>query len=109
MRYYSFKRPTPLTRAHGLFLAIGGVVMRTTPIRFCQVRMSAMTRRTKATILATVCVLALSACGYQGSYRYPCQDPENWDSKECNPPICKVDGACSKDLIGFDPDEKDNS
>ncbi|NBS92144.1 MAG: hypothetical protein EBT27_00075 [Betaproteobacteria bacterium] len=49
--------------------------------------------------------LALSSCGYQGSYRYECQDPANWEVPECNPPLCKVDGACSKDLIGFDPEE----
>lgn len=46
--------------------------------------------------------LLLAGCGYDGSYRYECQDPENWEAEECNPPMCKVDGACSKDLIGFD-------
>lgn len=50
-------------------------------------------------------VLALSGCGYDGGYRYACQDPAMWEAPECNPPICKVDGACSKDLIGFDPSE----
>jgi hypothetical protein len=29
-------------------------------------------------------VLVLSSCGYQGQYRYPCQDPTNWDKAECN-------------------------
>ena len=48
--------------------------------------------------------LVLAGCGYDGSYRYECQDPAKWGDKECNPPLCKVDGACSKDLIGFDPD-----
>jgi hypothetical protein len=51
-----------------------------------------------------VLCLVLSGCGYDGSYRYECQDPANWENEECNPPLCKVDGACSKDLIGFDPD-----
>ncbi len=46
--------------------------------------------------------LALSSCGYDGHYRYECQDSANWKKAECNPPLCKVDGACSKDLIGFD-------
>jgi hypothetical protein len=46
--------------------------------------------------------LILSSCGYQGYYRYSCQDPESWESEDCNPPICKADGACSKDLIGYD-------
>jgi hypothetical protein len=49
-----------------------------------------------------VLFLTLAGCGYQGYYRYPCQDPENWESKDCNPPVCKVDGACSKDLVGYD-------
>lgn len=46
--------------------------------------------------------LIVSGCGYDGHYRYECQDPEKWTDKECNPPMCRVDGACSKDLIGFD-------
>jgi len=53
-----------------------------------------------------VAILLLSGCGYDGSYRYSCQDPINWKNEECNPPICKVDGACSKDLIGFDWEEE---
>lgn len=37
-------------------------------------------------------------------YRYPCQDPENWELLECNPPICEATGACTKDLIAGDDD-----
>lgn len=44
--------------------------------------------------------LALTGCGYDGHYRYECQDPENWEKAECNPPVCKVTGTCSKDIIG---------
>jgi len=50
-------------------------------------------------------ICSISACGYEGKYRYSCQDPGNWGKKECNPPICKVDGNCTKDLLGFDPTE----
>ena len=46
--------------------------------------------------------LILSGCGYDGHYRYPCQDPANWESAECKPPICKVNGACPEDLVGTD-------
>jgi len=60
--------------------------------------------RLRALIIATTLVLA--GCGYDGHYRYGCQDPENWESEECNPPMCRVDGACSKDLIGFDWEEE---
>lgn len=49
--------------------------------------------------------LLLASCGYEGHYRYECQDPMNWAKEECNVPACKVDGACSKDLIGFDWEE----
>lgn len=52
--------------------------------------------------LAFCFALIASGCGYDGHYRYECQDPVNWEEDYCNPPMCKVDGACSKDLIGFD-------
>lgn len=53
--------------------------------------------------LVLVSLLALASCGYDGKYRYPCQDPENWESPECQPPVCKVDGACTETLLGWDP------
>jgi hypothetical protein len=48
-------------------------------------------------------LLALSSCGYDGSYRYSCQDPDNWGKKECTPPLCSADGNCTETLLGFDP------
>lgn len=56
-------------------------------------------------LLCGILVLPLSACGFDGSYRYPCQDPENWKNAECNPPVCKAEGSCTVDLIGYDPEE----
>jgi hypothetical protein len=53
--------------------------------------------------LVFLSILALVSCGYDGKYRYPCQDPENWESTECQPPVCKVDGACTETLLGWDP------
>lgn len=47
-------------------------------------------------------VVALSSCGYDGHYRYPCQDPANWDTADCKPPICVTNGACPEDLVGPD-------
>ena len=44
----------------------------------------------------------LTSCGMPEGYRYPCQDPANWDNKECNVPTCIPDGSCTKDLIGKD-------
>ena len=57
-------------------------------------------RKLIATFASTVLVLGLTSCGYQGSYRYPCQESQNWDKAECNPPICEPSGTCSKDLVG---------
>jgi len=53
--------------------------------------------------LALVGLFMLSGCGYDGTYRYPCQDPANFDNPECNLPLCKVDGTCTIDILGFDP------
>lgn len=52
-------------------------------------------------------LLLLSGCGYDGSYRYECQDPANWGTPECVPPECKATGQCTSDLIGFDPETQD--
>ena len=49
-------------------------------------------------------VVAVAGCGYDGHYRYECQDPENWEEDYCNPPMCLVDGMCTETLIGFDPE-----
>jgi len=56
--------------------------------------------------IVTVAILLLSGCGYDGSYRYSCQDPANWENEECNPPVCLVDGMCTETLLGFDPKEQ---
>jgi hypothetical protein len=42
--------------------------------------------------------LLLTGCNYDGSYRYPCQDPANWESAECKPPLCDVNNICPTDL-----------
>ena len=54
-------------------------------------------------ILIVAATLSLSGCGWSGYYRYPCQDPVNWNAEECKPPICTANGWCSPDLLGFDP------
>lgn len=47
-----------------------------------------------------VLMLAVTAsCGFDGGYRYPCQDPANWNKPECIPPLCEADGTCSRDLL----------
>jgi len=44
--------------------------------------------------------LVLTGCGYDGHFRYPCQDPANWEKEECKPPVCEVSGTCPEDLVG---------
>jgi hypothetical protein len=50
------------------------------------------------TVVFALC-LVMAGCGYDGGYRYPCQDPVNWESAECNPPLCNASDFCTKDLI----------
>lgn len=50
-------------------------------------------------LLALVLTFMTSSCGYDGGYRYPCQDPANIGSAECEPPICEADGTCTKYLL----------
>ncbi len=38
----------------------------------------------------------------EDSFRYECQDPINWGTPECTPPICKAAGVCTEDLIKFE-------
>jgi hypothetical protein len=64
-----------------------------------------MYKSSRLITLLPIMLIAISACGYDGSYRYECQDPENWEAEECNPPLCLVDGMCTETLLGFDPSE----
>lgn len=32
-------------------------------------------------------------------FRYPCMDPENWDSKECKKPYCEVTRTCPEHIF----------
>ena len=50
--------------------------------------------------LSGLLMLSLTGCDSLNRYRYPCQDPANWEKAECNPPICEASGTCTKDVIG---------
>lgn len=62
-----------------------------------------MNKKVFAIISSIILAATLSGCGYDGHYRYPCQDPENWTNAECQPPVCEASGTCLTDLLGFDP------
>lgn len=49
-------------------------------------------------LMSSVLAVWLAGCGYDGSYRYECQDPTNWESAECKPPICTASGTCPGDV-----------
>ena len=52
-----------------------------------------------ASLASLMLALTITSCNFDGTYRYKCQDSANWDTPECNPPICETSGTCSKDLI----------
>ena len=45
-------------------------------------------------------LLVLTGCGER--YRYPCQDPENWNEKYCQKPFCSANGTCPEDLRHYE-------
>jgi hypothetical protein len=51
----------------------------------------------RVSLILLACLL--SSCGWQGGYRYSCQDPANWETIECNPPVCNASDICTKDLL----------
>ena len=52
-------------------------------------------------ILIILPFLLLAGCKFV--YRYPCQDPANWDKEWCSNDVCKADGSCTEKLLGFQP------
>ena len=48
-------------------------------------------------VVALTSILLLAGC--EDRFRYPCQDPKNWEKAECKPPICTATGTCTEMLI----------
>jgi len=49
--------------------------------------------------LAVLIALPVGLAFFGGDkFRYPCQDPANWDKAECKPPLCTVNKTCPADL-----------
>ena len=57
-------------------------------------------RKLIASLMSLMLTLTLTGCNFDGSYRYTCQESQNWDKAECNPPVCESSGTCSRDLVG---------
>jgi hypothetical protein len=49
-------------------------------------------------IILLVLPLALAFCGGD-RFRYPCQDPANWDKDFCKPPQCDVTRTCPEHIF----------
>jgi hypothetical protein len=70
------------------------------------IRLTDWSDKLKKFIASFFLAITLSGCSYQGWVRYPCQEFENWENPECNPPQCEVTGTCSTDLLPEVFDEK---
>jgi hypothetical protein len=53
--------------------------------------------------LALLLLPLLISCGE--NYRYPCQDPDNWEKKECQKPYCSANGTCPDDLTPYEKEK----
>lgn len=49
----------------------------------------------------TLLAFALIFAGCDEHYRYPCQDPHNWDKEICKKPFCSANGTCPEDLTHY--------
>jgi hypothetical protein len=47
--------------------------------------------------------LTLFACDER--YRYPCQNPRNWETEQCKKPFCTANGTCPEDLKHYVKDK----
>jgi endogenous inhibitor of DNA gyrase (YacG/DUF329 family) len=43
--------------------------------------------------------------GCEERYRYPCQDPVNWEQEYCKKPFCSANGTCPEDLRHYEKDK----
>lgn len=56
-----------------------------------------MTQYVKLAI-AVLALPVLFMTGCDQSFRYPCQDPENWNSAQCQKPTCEVNRECPEHI-----------
>lgn len=54
----------------------------------------------KSLLLLLMPAFLLAGC--DSRYRYPCQDPDNWDQQICKKPWCSADGTCPEDLQHYE-------
>jgi hypothetical protein len=59
----------------------------------------------KYLIVLLLLPLALAYCSGD-RYRYPCQDPANWDKEICQKPLCDVNRTCPEHIFKGQRDPK---
>lgn len=57
----------------------------------------------KITMTLALLAMTLSGCGQD--YRYPCQNPDNWNQPQCQLPQCQVERSCPEHI--FDKESLD--
>lgn len=58
------------------------------------------------TLIITTVLLLLVGCDER--YRYPCQNPHNWDEQYCKKPFCSGNGTCPEDLSHYVKENEKN-
>jgi hypothetical protein len=59
-----------------------------------------MNDKSLAKYLLVILLLPLALAYFSGDrYRYPCQDPSNWDKDICKMPICDVNRTCPEHIF----------
>jgi len=61
------------------------------------------------TKLLYIIPLMILLTGCEERYRYPCQNPENWDNKYCKKPYCSANGTCPDDLTHYEKDKNNTN
>ena len=52
--------------------------------------------------MVRIIALTLLLAGCSDMYRYPCQNPDNWEHKVCKRPYCSANGTCPEDLTPYE-------
>ncbi len=55
-----------------------------------------------ATVARIGLLVLLLLAGCSDMYRYPCQNPDNWEHKVCKKPYCSANGTCPEDLTPYE-------
>ena len=54
-------------------------------------------------LLLFISIFMLAGC--EERYRYPCQDPTNWNEQQCKKPYCSANGTCPEDLTHYEKEK----